>query len=513
MIYSIWEKTSIQKKIAVISCFLFSIFSQGMGLFNKYSIHDDLGYIMNGGDPLPYGRWMLYLGRRFERLFYGDGQYSMPVFNGFILIFCIIACLCILIDLIKIQSTTLCFMLGALMVSIPVVTSTMGFMYNAHFYGIALFLSVYGAYLIIKYDKWYIWMIAVGLLSCSVGIYQAYVPVTVCTFLFWLIKNFSEAETSEERKELYKKTLLFCICSLLFMIIYGVILFFFLKRGNVKLAEYKHIDQVPNFTFIDYVNRIPITYKEFFYPKYHDGIFTGNIHVINVMLTIVFVINSVIITINILKKNKISGIVTLLLFILVPPSVLFIYIMTVVDNASPLMLYGWAMLYVIFAWTVEKCTACLSARSARIWKVSGLGIMAVLMIMFIRFDNECYLRIHLTQSQATRYFTTLVTRIQNAQNYNSWQNVCYIGSPNPGRQDNSAEELPEFSHIDMVPYYGFKGAVQDRVWKEYLRIWCGYTAHELAPSYMIGNKEVQEMPRYPDEGSIKVVGDTLVVKF
>ena len=133
--------------------------------------------------------------------------------------------------------------------------------------------------------------------------------------------------------------------------------------------------------------------------------------------------------------------------------------------------------------------------------------------MFCRFDNECYLRIHFTQAQATRYFSSLVTRIQSTKNYNSWQNVCYIGTPNPGREDNSAEEIAEFQHIEVVPYYGFRSAVQDWVWKKYLRIWCGYTAHEVDASYFQDNPEVQAMPRYPDEGSIKVIDDTLIVKF
>jgi hypothetical protein len=44
-------------------------------------------------------------------------------------------------------------------------------------------------------------------------------------------------------------------------------------------------------------------------------------------------------------------------------------------------------------------------------------------------------------------------------------------------------------------------------------IWCGYTAHEVDSSYFVNNPEVQEMPRYPDEGSIKVIDDTLIVKF
>ena len=50
-------------------------------------------------------------------------------------------------------------------------------------------------------------------------------------------------------------------------------------------------------------------------------------------------------------------------------------------------------------------------------------------------------------------------------------------------------------------------------WRNYMRYWCGYTAHEVDSNLFIDRPEVQTMPSYPAEGSIKVIDDVIVVKF
>ena len=138
---------------AVISTFFFGLISQGMGLFNKYSNHDDLHYFFTGGVTFISGRWMLYWIERLEKLFSGTGLFSLPLFNGFIVIICIAAGLCLLISLFKIRSAVLCILLAGIMVTIPVITCMFGYMFIAHYFGIALLLAVLGPYLILKYDK------------------------------------------------------------------------------------------------------------------------------------------------------------------------------------------------------------------------------------------------------------------------------------------------------------------------------------------------------------------------
>ena len=119
----------------------------------------------------------------------------------------------------------------------------------------------------------------------------------------------------------------------------------------------------------------------------------------------------------------------------------------------------------------------------------------------------------LLQSAATRYFTTLITRIQSTEGYDTWKYVAYVGIPQPGRNDNSVENIQELDHINLLPvHYGLQNALKVS-WRNYMTYWCGFTAHEIDPHEIMNRPEVEAMPHYPEEGSIKVIDDIVVVKF
>ena len=57
---------------------------------------------------------------------------------------------------------------------------------------------------------------------------------------------------------------------------------------------------------------------------------------------------------------------------------------------------------------------------------------------------------------------------------------------------------------------------RDYVWKDYMEKWCGFNMTEVdGDTYNeLNNMEcVNQMPNYPADGSIEVVGDIVVVKF
>ena len=182
------KKLDFRYKCTIASTFIIGVISQGMGLFNKYSVHDD-PMTYGVGATYTSGRWMLDVLGKFESKFYGDGHYSMPAFNGFLAIFLIAVSACLIIKTIDIESPFLCLFIAGVMVCFPVITSIFGYMFTLHFYMMALLLGILGAYCICKSDKWYIWCIGVIFMGASVGIYQAFVPVTITLILFYLMNT------------------------------------------------------------------------------------------------------------------------------------------------------------------------------------------------------------------------------------------------------------------------------------------------------------------------------------
>ena len=66
---------------------LFGVFSQGMGLFNKFSHHDDVAILFDMGTTVSSGRWMLQVLTWMETKFYGTVSTSLPLFNGILSLF------------------------------------------------------------------------------------------------------------------------------------------------------------------------------------------------------------------------------------------------------------------------------------------------------------------------------------------------------------------------------------------------------------------------------------------
>ena len=70
---------------AFCSTLIFGLLAHGMGLFNKFSHHDDILLLFGTGTTFTSGRWMLHVLGWLEECLFGPSHYSMPLYNG---VFC-----------------------------------------------------------------------------------------------------------------------------------------------------------------------------------------------------------------------------------------------------------------------------------------------------------------------------------------------------------------------------------------------------------------------------------------
>ncbi len=506
-------------KLSCISVFLFGLISQGMGLFNKYSNHDDLHYFFTGGETFTSGRWMLYLAERIEKLINGDGLFSLSVFNGFFTLICIAIVLCLIIDLFEIRTPAFIIFLGGIFVSIPVITCMFGYMFIAHFFGLSLLMAVFGAYIVLKYDTWYITLSGVVLMTLSTGIYQGFIPTILCLLLFGLIIKFYDAEDRAQLNAAFKKTIVVILSITSFLLSYICLTYFINNLLEIQLSAYKGMNSVSDVPLSEYIGRVIFAYKEFFIlPNDYQSIYydvnlrPGIVEPLyGFLLSVFFILYGKLVYTR--RNNMAAAFALVFLMLFIPAAVNFIFIMTNPAVCYAMMVYGKALFFVLFFRVMETSLQNMESFASKAVKYSTGAAAALIIFVFCRFDNVCYLRMDLIQSQAIRYFTTLVTRIQSTGGYDSYHYVSYINSPDPGYKDNSVEEFTEFKQIRIPPYYDFYHSVSDSIWREYLRIWCGFSPHEIDQKYFENLPEVQTMPHYPNEGSIKIIDDIVVINF
>lgn len=507
------KKTKLQYKLTFLSTIIFGIISQGMGLFNKFSWHDDIG-LFGVGPTYTQGRWMRGLLSEFEVKIFGDGHYSLPLINGIFSILCIAIAACIIVGLLEINSQILCISIGGVMASFPVVTGLFGYMFTMPYFMLGLLAGVFGTFLVCKWKKWYVLIFGIILLGCSVGAYQAFIPVMLSVFLFWLIKLTYEAKP-EEIASLLKKVVIIGLSCGAFILFYFLMTNYFLQKNELQLTSYQGIDSMGRTSLYGYIRRVFGAYKEFFHPATNVSynMYPGGIRKVYTIFVMLFCLYALMLLLQVYKKSKIHAILMAVLLSSVPFAVNFIFIMVDRRTVHSLMVYGQVMFFIILAWLMEN----VHVRREKIRKIINkinlifAGLLFFTVIMYCRFDNICYLKAVFAQEEAISYFTTLITRIKSADGYADELPVVFVNARHIN--DRSLKDIKQLNYVNLLPYSGATDYVNNYRWIRFMQYWCGYYPSIVDESAYETIPEVEEMPSYPDDGSIKIIEDTVVVKF
>ncbi len=492
-------------KITFISTFIWGIFAHGVALFNKYSFYDDIGNIYDGiGSTISSGRWLLaffhFLKLRFN--FY----YSIPAFYGFLVIFLIAVINVLLVYSFSIKNAYFCVFLSGLTICFPTVCSMFFYIFTAFYYVIGIFMSIFGAWLLCRNKHWYTRVIAVILMGSSLGIYQANAGIYISFILLYMIKD--TYENQRDMKSFCKYTLqyIFCIiCSLLFYFTVNKVV---LNITNTTLTEYKGIANVDNIPLTDYLYRIAYAYKLFIFPNYHtESIYPNKSIFIYWLILCITVILTLVLIIKKWKENKLYAIELLLLTSFVPLVINFAYVITEAGDVYALMQYSHIFLYVYFSWLVTRNDIDIDGK----YVIRTVATICIFLLAFIycRNDNTRYLNAELKQQRAISYITTLVANIKATENYKDEYPVTFVNSEN--MHDLSFHERDDINCITYIP--DSWNIVSGTSWIEFAKVWTGYNPVVLEENKFKDLPEVKNMPYYPDDGSIKVIDKTVVVKF
>ena len=507
---NVLKKVNLSAKVAFFTALVAGLFSQGMGMFNKFSWHDDVSAMFHVGATFKSGRWMLGLLSELESWLYGGTPVSLPAFNGFFSLLLIALSAALITSILKIHRPFFAGTIGALMVVFPVITGFFGYMFTAHYYCFSLFLTVAGVYLICG-KRWWMWIAGALLIGNAIGIYQAFLPLGASLLLFRLI--LFATEEGNRPKELIKTAAITLLALVLAMGFYFGMNRLFLQLRHVKLSSYQGISDMANLTLSDILDRVSYAYTDFLMPDEYAKFSMYPLTIRN--LYTFFLIAAVLLSLErvircFLRKRIFSGCCTAVLLFLIPAAVNLIFVMVDLNNIHSLMTYGQIGL---FLWVT-----CLADRLE--WKFGKIALVAreavaiflvLLCVMYGRYDNECYLRAALTQQEAISFYTTLITRIQSTEGYHESYPVVFVRN---GWYSNNNLFLPEeLEHITQIPYLDLNSYLNDYAFKSFIKYWCGYSPEYKSDKEYRNNPDILSMPFYPNEGSIRIIDECVIVHF
>lgn len=495
-------------KVTFIAAIVIGLISHMYMMTNKLPNYDDIkGMINDYGSGFQSGRWALsVLGVFVKRTI---GNYSVPWLYGMISITFVAIASVFVIRLLDIRDSMLCFLTGGLMVSFPAITGIMFFMYTAPYYCLAITFSSAALLMYKNGKKPYIFGIgAAVLIAVATGIYQAYLPLCASFGLLVLIKEcLDESDSGVIMKDSFR---------FLGILLGGGVFYFFMVKFslilmNVQLTEYQGIDKMGYLNISQLPVLIETAYKNYF--DLFWGVVTGvNFYPILRYVIIALQIIAFGCIFYLLKKRKrgvfvyLEMIVFLLLF---PLTINCIYIIAPYGTVYIIMLYSIVTVYLLNIMVVQVFKDTRGVRKASItfhWLQSILLI--IVLASQCQYDNVQYLAMDMEYRQAESYFTTLVTSIKSVKGYKDTFPIVFIGNE---ITDETFDSLSDFHK------YGLGGR-SDSLLNIYsrdifLKRYLGFSANIMIDDGTRStSQKVENMPCYPDDGSIQVIKDEVIVK-
>jgi hypothetical protein len=470
------------------------------------------------------GRWLVIQGRWFAFIpqLLKDG-YLLPWVGGLLTLLYIAISACIVIKCLQIKNSLHCVLISGLMVSFPTITCILT--YNSDALVFPLLLACLAVYVTIRFR--YGFCFGWTFIAMSLGVYQAFISVAASLAVGILIIDILQ-DNLPLKKILIKGVKLFS--TLLFgVIVYFIIVKITLNIRHAELTSYQGLDKMGRIP----ISMIPHLIKEayigiynffiidkFKLVKYYIPFLIQFFCVIIVISAIIFA--EIVIKKKLYQKRKIANFFFLvILVILYPLTCGLVYLM----NASKIyinMLYGMVFLPIAVIVLMEIIHDNVSNKENAllfIFKRVACWIISIVLVLYIYnygiLANKAYIKSHLVYEQSYAFSVALAEHIESVVQYEEDippHKILLVGNP-----VQSVNQIPVFEELkgtflgaNFIPSaYSYAVFMQNFLGFRYNLKFCDST--DIA--YYDLEETISEMPFYPQQGSIKMVNNVIVVRF
>lgn len=464
---------------------------------------DSLVFRYDAQNMVSIGRWFLPVVASLSSF------YDLPWVTGLLaIIFHGLGAVCIC-KMFNVKKSTTAILIGAAVVSFPTVTSVMLYNYVADAYAISFFLACLAALLMTSEKPKFI--LAVVLIALSVGIYQAYITVTIMLLLCYLIVNVFNKEAT--LKTMLVKGAKFLLTGALGMALYYLVLNVVLKVTSTELLEYQGLDSALSFSGFHLLGSL-YTIKESFVDYFFN--FSNGLNVFNTINVIVFVLTFVFYLIDVIKqKLNLSRILALCMFAILLPfgANVLAFLNSAIDYHN-LMLMGFFVFYLFFILHYENVEfKNKKASSLKSWAI--LLVTTILIFNQVIVANVSYHKLNIAYEKSFATIIRIVDRIEQTENAQNCDKILVLGALE-GSEAYSANLSPEItgttdSYIlraddEIVGQSVLCSALNDYGAKNYKFV----SGNEKTK--LLEKIDMNSLTNWPDKNSICVIDNVIVIK-
>lgn len=498
-----WKTPAGTAAIAAAVCGLATHF---YALTNTMHNYDDIIVQPGGiGSGMALGRWLLEIYGVVLRFLGWD--YNLTWFNGVVFLLLLALSAGILCRVLEVKSRPLAALMGMLFAVFPASVSSLEFRYTSVLYGVGILFAVGACWALGQKRRG--WLMAAGLVCLSLGVYQAYLPMTIGIIVLSLLRR---CLMGEEPKGLIGEGLKACGTILLGLVAYFVILKVLLRLTGVEMRTYQGISTMGALSLRRMPQLIVRAFTECltFAGKNRWNLADSRMIRLSYLALGALSLCLLVVLLRRRVRTALSWVLAVFLLLVFPVAVNFIVVMSPDAHIYTLMQYA----FVLVGCVPLVLLDCLGAEEpGKYGKLLRRGVClfaGLLVFSYVYSANLNYTANYYYTRQTENYMNSLMTQVRMAEGFTPDKSWAFIGNINDpmlsgvwsGVRTNGGIAKPG----SLVNAYS-----RTEWFDVYLACHVEVEDPEVAAA-LAQTEEVKAMPCWPSEGSIRVIGDTVVIK-
>lgn len=493
----------MQHRWSLLGALVGGFLAYGFAFANKLPNFDDVVWLFAKGATLESGRWgLLPLSVLFP-------DYSMPWLYGIVSLVILAVGAALVVESFAVRTPVLQGLLAAAIVCFPSQICTFTYMFTASAYAVAFTLSVLAVRLL-QEKGWLCRLAALGCAVYAAGIYQAYIAITATLLILLLVQSLLTEQ--EKTGVLFCRGLWYVAFLGLSMGVYWLVtklLWRFSGTGMGYYASYA-FSVTPEF-ILEGIRQA--------YVSFGEALRYGMIGLMpsfpsRILHLLCFLAVGLEVLVWMVRDRNIGrALLMLFLLAILPLSINCMYLFIARDAIHTLVLYSFAMVYVLFAVVAEAelKEGWPVLRFLRQFAREGL-VLSLLVITGINvcIANETYLNMHLSYENTYAVTNSVITMVQALPDYHAEEPVAILGT-----YQRPEDYKVQFAHLDrLVAAWGISPTDYSASW--FWEYYCGFpmnVASKETGEALLKTAEYASMPVWPAAGCVRRIGGVIAVKF
>ncbi len=498
-----YNKIKISHKIAFISALVLGLCVHIYKFTNTLPNHDSVFNYHQAQNVVASGRWFLAFTCA------PSSFYDLPWIVGLFSVIFLGLVSAVIVEIFKIENPILIILTSGILCAFPSVTETFFFEYTADGYMLAMLLaalSVYFSRFNTHKKRYYVLSAVCICLTCAT--YQAYVSFAlVLAICYFLVQLFEDKYSIKEYLRWIRNQIIIYASALVSYVVLWKLCMFVEKT---KATGYQGIDQTGSLGLSSIINGFYASIKSILKFFFECNIFKYGITVYGALNILFFVLFAVAIVTAVIKsksyKSAFKIVLTVISLAIIPFAVCIWHFTSDSVVYEARMMGSTVVLYIFAAVLMEKYS------SVKAKNITGLLLAAIIINNGLQ-ANICYYYMNRCYEQTYADTLEMVMKIREVNSDKKASKLAVTGDiqykaaldkQKEGRRflllSHTLDETLAFNHLHTSLF-------MQNTFNIDLEAVTKQEAYELAQT-----RDVRDMSCWPDDGSVKVIGDTVVVK-